>query len=78
VPGGALLIRRVQTNFSATVEGNFLSFPYGDNLILTGNTGIPENLQYRGEALFQIAHSRGSLMSLWSKLQARQSSSGEP
>ena len=39
---------------------------------------LPENLQYRGEALFEIAHARGSLLSLWSELQARQSSSGEP
>jgi len=39
---------------------------------------LPENAKYRGEALFEIAHSRGSLLSLWSQLQARQSSSGEP
>jgi len=39
---------------------------------------LPENLQYRGEALFEIAHARGSLLSLWSELHARQSSSGEP
>lgn len=39
---------------------------------------LPENAQYRGEALFEIAHARGSLLSLWSQLQARQSSSGEP
>jgi putative transposase len=39
---------------------------------------LPDNLQYRGEALFEIAHARGSLLSLWSELQARQSSSGEP
>lgn len=39
---------------------------------------LPENLQYRGEALFEIAHARGSLLSLGSELQARQSSSGEP
>ena len=39
---------------------------------------LPENAKYRGEALFEIAHSRGSLLSLWSQLHARQSSSGEP
>jgi putative transposase len=39
---------------------------------------LPENSRYRGEALFEIAHARGSLLSLWSQLQARQSSSGEP
>lgn len=39
---------------------------------------LPENFHYRGEALFQIAHAKGSLLSLWSVLQARQSSSGEP
>jgi len=39
---------------------------------------LPENAKYRGEALFEIAHARGSLLSLWSELQARQSSSGEP
>lgn len=39
---------------------------------------LPENARYRGEALFEIAHARGSLLSLWSQLQARQSSSGEP
>jgi Integrase core domain len=36
---------------------------------------LPENAKYRGEALFEIENARGSLMSLWSKLQARQSSS---
>lgn len=39
---------------------------------------LPENLQYRGEALFKFAHARGSLLSLLSELRARQSSSGEP
>ena len=39
---------------------------------------LPENARYRGEALFEIAHARGSLLSLWSQLQARQSSSREP
>jgi putative transposase len=39
---------------------------------------LPENARYRGEPLFEIAHARGSLLSLWSQLQARQSSSGEP
>jgi putative transposase len=39
---------------------------------------LPENLQYRGEALFEIAHARGSLLSLWSELQAHETSSGEP
>jgi len=38
---------------------------------------LPENPNYRGEALFQIAHSRDSLVSIWSALQGRQSSSGE-
>jgi hypothetical protein len=37
----------------------------------------PEYLQNRGEALLEIAHARGSPLSLWSELQARQSSSGE-
>lgn len=39
---------------------------------------LPENPNYRGEALFEIAHTRDSLLSLWSAFQARQSSSGEP
>lgn len=39
---------------------------------------LPENSKYRGEALFEIAHARGSLLSLLSELHARQSSSGEP
>jgi putative transposase len=39
---------------------------------------LPENLQYRGEALFEIAHSRGPLLRLWSELLARQPSSREP
>jgi putative transposase len=39
---------------------------------------LPENLHYQGEALFEIAHARGSLLRLWSEFQARQSSSGEP
>jgi putative transposase len=39
---------------------------------------LPENLHYQGEALFEIAHTRGLLLSLFSELQARQSSSGEP
>src|SRR5947209_8483490 len=43
------------------------------NAALDPDPRLPENLQYRGEALFQIAHARGSLLSLWSKLQARQS-----
>jgi putative transposase len=39
---------------------------------------LPENFQYRGEALFKLAHTRGSLLSLWSELQNRKLSSGEP
>lgn len=39
---------------------------------------LPENLQYRGEALFKIACTRDSLLSLWSELQAHESRSGEP
>jgi hypothetical protein len=39
---------------------------------------LPENLHYQGEALFEIAHARGSLLSLWSELRARESNSGEP
>lgn len=39
---------------------------------------LPENLIYRGKALFEIAHARDSLLSLWSAFQTRQSSSGEP
>lgn len=39
---------------------------------------LPENLRYRGEALFQIAHTRDSLMSLWSALQAHEHSAEEP
>ena len=39
---------------------------------------LPENAKYRGQALFEIANARGSLLSLWSQLQAHQSSSGEP
>jgi len=39
---------------------------------------LPEDAKYRGEALFEIANARGSLLSLWSHLQAHQSSTGEP
>lgn len=39
---------------------------------------LPENAKYRGETLFQMANARGSLLSLWSELHARQSSSGKP
>lgn len=39
---------------------------------------LPENANYRGQALFEIANARGSLLSLWSQLQAHQSSSEEP
>lgn len=48
------------------------------NAALDPGPRLPENLQYRGEALFEIAHSRDSLLSLWSAFQARQSRSGEP
>jgi putative transposase len=37
---------------------------------------LPEDIHYAGEALFRIAHTRGSLLSLWSDLQARKSGSG--
>jgi hypothetical protein len=39
---------------------------------------LPQNLHYQGEALFKIAHTRDSLLSIWSELQAHESRSGEP
>ena len=48
------------------------------NAALDSVPRLPENAKYRGEALFQIAHARGTLLSLWSELQAHQLSSGEP
>jgi hypothetical protein len=39
---------------------------------------LPEHVHYRSEALFRIAHTRGSLMSLWSELQAYKTSSEGP
>jgi hypothetical protein len=39
---------------------------------------LPQNLQYQGEALFTIAHTRDSLLSIWCGLQARESRSEEP
>jgi putative transposase len=37
---------------------------------------LPEDIHYAGEALFRIAQSRGSLLSLWSDFQARKTGSG--
>ena len=48
------------------------------NAALDSVSRLPDNPNHRGEALFEIAHSRDSLLSLWSAIQARQSSSGEP
>jgi putative transposase len=39
---------------------------------------LPQNLHYQGEVLFKIAHTRDSLLSIWSELQAHESRSGEP
>ena len=39
---------------------------------------LPEDIQYQGEALLRIAHSRDSLLSLWSDFQARKTGSGGP
>lgn len=39
---------------------------------------LPENLRYRGEALFRIAHTRESLLGLWRALQAHEHSAEEP
>lgn len=52
--------------------------PPAKNAALDPVPRLPENLHHRGEALFQIAHARGSLLSLWSKFQAHQTSSGGP
>ena len=49
-----------------------------NNAALDPGRRLPENLYHRGEALFRIAHTRDSLLSLWSELQARESRSGEP
>ena len=37
---------------------------------------LPEDDYHQGEALFRIAQTRDSLLSLWSDFQARQSGSG--
>jgi hypothetical protein len=39
---------------------------------------LPENLKYQGEALYENAHIRDSLLSLYSGSQPRQSRSREP
>ena len=39
---------------------------------------LSEDIQYQGEALSRIAHSRDSLLSLWSDFQARKTGSGGP
>ncbi len=39
---------------------------------------LPQDIRYRSEALFRIAHARDSLLSLWSDLQARKTSSAGP
>jgi putative transposase len=39
---------------------------------------LPQDIQYQGEALFRLAHSQDSLLSLWSDFQARKSGSGGP
>ena len=39
---------------------------------------LPEDIHHAGEALFRIAHTRGSLLSLWSDFQARKPGSGDP
>jgi putative transposase len=39
---------------------------------------LPEDIQYQGEALLGIAHSRDSLLSLRSDFQARKTGSGRP
>lgn len=39
---------------------------------------LPEGIPYQGEALFRIAHSRGSILSLWSDFQARKMGSRGP
>ena len=39
---------------------------------------LPEDTYDKGEALLRIAQTRGSILSLWSDFQARQSGSGGP
>jgi hypothetical protein len=39
---------------------------------------LPEDIHYAGEALFRIAQTRGSLLSLWSDFQARKIGLGRP
>jgi putative transposase len=39
---------------------------------------LPEDIHYQSEALLRIAQTRGSLLSLWSDLQARKPGSGGP
>jgi putative transposase len=39
---------------------------------------LPEDIHHRSEALFRIAHTRGSLLSVWSEFGARKTSSGGP
>lgn len=48
------------------------------NAALDPVSRLPENLQYQGEALFENAHFRDSLLSLYSGSQPRQSRSREP
>jgi putative transposase len=52
--------------------------PPAKNAALDPVPRLPENFNNRGDALFKFANARGSLLSLLSELQARQSSSGEP
>lgn len=39
---------------------------------------LPEDIQYQGEALLRIAHTRDSLLSRWSDFQAHKTGSGGP
>jgi putative transposase len=39
---------------------------------------LPEDIRHRSEALFRIAHTRDSLLSVWSEFGARKTSSGGP
>ena len=48
------------------------------NAALDPGRRLPEDTSQEGEALFRIARTRDSLLSLWSDFQARQSGSGGP
>lgn len=53
-------------------------FASPDHAALDSVARLPEDDRYRGEALFRIAHSRDSLVGIWSALQAHKHSAEEP